>query len=404
MLFDPGACCPCSSTPACSIKFRVLGCNSAPLQGAFVRVYDTTARVVATGSGYTDANGEVTIAADKAGSNYYKVDPPAVAYADRLNPITTGTAIYGCGNANFNVATLTAKTGYACCNVADLKPPYPIPRQLELETKYNVDLVNVTLGCAVTVSLNHEADDVWEKYYITSEDVVECPTPPPTYGYLGGNVDLSAIGHKACYVTYSLSFGGANPSATESTATGNDANPVSYRDPTCQAAPPPGDPIPPPLVRYWRWAGGGTSPRQWTSVSYNLVSMYPFEIHYTMDNSGAGYGPWVGSAPANWGKNITDVIILREPGGAAPLAAVETAQPEYPSLAKQAANALGSAARFVASGGATVSQEEFDRRRAICLACPSKRYVAAEDRCEACGCYLAIKPWGKSERCPEGHW
>lgn len=78
--------------------------------------------------------------------------------------------------------------------------------------------------------------------------------------------------------------------------------------------------------------------------------------------------------------------------------------PAYPSLAKQAANALGSAARFVASGGATVSQEEYDRRKATCQACPTNRYVAAENRCEACGCYLAIKPWGKAERCPDGHW
>lgn len=78
--------------------------------------------------------------------------------------------------------------------------------------------------------------------------------------------------------------------------------------------------------------------------------------------------------------------------------------PAYPPLATQAANALGSAAKFVASGGATVSQEEFDRRRVICQACPTRRYVADEDRCEACGCYLAVKPWGKAESCPDGHW
>lgn len=79
-------------------------------------------------------------------------------------------------------------------------------------------------------------------------------------------------------------------------------------------------------------------------------------------------------------------------------------EPEYPPLATQAGNLLGSTARFIASGGATVSQEEYDRRRAICLACPTRRYVAAQDRCEACGCYLSVKPWGKAESCPDGHW
>lgn len=80
-------------------------------------------------------------------------------------------------------------------------------------------------------------------------------------------------------------------------------------------------------------------------------------------------------------------------------------EPEYPPLAKQVANALGSAAKFAASGLATVDQAEYERRRAICTQpCPTERYVAAEDRCEACGCHLSIKPWGKAEKCPEGHW
>ncbi len=104
--------------------------------------------------------------------------------------------------------------------------------------------------------------------------------------------------------------------------------------------------------------------------------------------------------PARWLK-VVDLV--NEPDEFSPPGEAPNA-PDYPPLAKQAANALGSALRHVASGLKTVDQVEYDRRRAICQACPTGRYVEAEDRCEACGCYLAIKPWGKAERCPDGHW
>jgi len=78
--------------------------------------------------------------------------------------------------------------------------------------------------------------------------------------------------------------------------------------------------------------------------------------------------------------------------------------PVYPPLATQLANVAKAAGWFVASGLETVSQEEYERRRGICRACPTGRYVEADDRCLACGCHLAIKPWSKAERCPDGHW
>lgn len=77
---------------------------------------------------------------------------------------------------------------------------------------------------------------------------------------------------------------------------------------------------------------------------------------------------------------------------------------EYPPLARQAKNLAGAAARFVASGLAVVDREEYDRRRAVCLACPTGHYDPARDACRACGCYLAAKPWSKAEHCPDGHW
>ena len=78
--------------------------------------------------------------------------------------------------------------------------------------------------------------------------------------------------------------------------------------------------------------------------------------------------------------------------------------PEYPPLATQARNLAGAAVRFVASGFATVDQAEYDRRRAICEGCPSGLYDAAQDRCTVCACYVSVKPWSRSEKCPKGHW
>jgi hypothetical protein len=74
----------------------------------------------------------------------------------------------------------------------------------------------------------------------------------------------------------------------------------------------------------------------------------------------------------------------------------------YPSLREQAGNALKAAVKFVASGFEIVDTAEFDRRRAICQSC--EHMDKAQDRCKACGCALAAKPWSKAEQCPHGKW
>lgn len=78
--------------------------------------------------------------------------------------------------------------------------------------------------------------------------------------------------------------------------------------------------------------------------------------------------------------------------------------PPYPPLAEQLGNAAKAAVRFVASGLATAGRTEYARRRAVCRACPSGLYDAAADRCRACGCLAAVKPWSAAESCPKGHW
>lgn len=74
----------------------------------------------------------------------------------------------------------------------------------------------------------------------------------------------------------------------------------------------------------------------------------------------------------------------------------------YPPVLAQLGNAVAAAARFVASGCETVDQAEFDRRRAICSTCP--HLDPEQDRCRLCACYLAVKPWSRAERCPDGRW
>jgi hypothetical protein len=88
------------------------------------------------------------------------------------------------------------------------------------------------------------------------------------------------------------------------------------------------------------------------------------------------------------------------------LAAGPTEQPSaaaaYPPVLTQLGNAAAAVGRFVGSGCETVDRAEFDRRRSICAVCP--HLDAEADRCRLCSCYLAVKPWSRAERCPEGRW
>jgi hypothetical protein len=81
-------------------------------------------------------------------------------------------------------------------------------------------------------------------------------------------------------------------------------------------------------------------------------------------------------------------------------------KPEYPSLfqqAKNAAVAVGSVVSSIVHGEAvSVSQEEQDRRLAICHDC--EKYDLVQARCTLCGCYGKWKTWIASQKCPIGKW
>lgn len=77
-----------------------------------------------------------------------------------------------------------------------------------------------------------------------------------------------------------------------------------------------------------------------------------------------------------------------------------------PSLIQQAANFTASAARHVASGLRHATDEEVERRYAICQTCEFLRGGA----CTKCGCgvsrqrkFLSKLHWA-NERCPIGKW
>jgi len=73
------------------------------------------------------------------------------------------------------------------------------------------------------------------------------------------------------------------------------------------------------------------------------------------------------------------------------------------SIFKKGANFIKSATKHVAGGMKNVSQEEMDRRIAICEGC---EFFTGGDRprCAKCGCHLKIKARWESAHCPINKW
>lgn len=74
----------------------------------------------------------------------------------------------------------------------------------------------------------------------------------------------------------------------------------------------------------------------------------------------------------------------------------------YPTMLEMTKNAVNAGIDFVKDGFKVSDEEESNRRLAICKECPM--YVAAENRCEKCGCYLSWKSAMASSHCPIGKW
>lgn len=84
--------------------------------------------------------------------------------------------------------------------------------------------------------------------------------------------------------------------------------------------------------------------------------------------------------------------------------------PRPPGLLRRAANFARAAATHLSQGAPRVSEDELQRRLAICRQC--ELYDAAQDVCthKSCGCHMTPRPWwpGKaawaSAACPLGKW
>lgn len=71
-----------------------------------------------------------------------------------------------------------------------------------------------------------------------------------------------------------------------------------------------------------------------------------------------------------------------------------------PPLLTQLRNFVADAIKVTTSGFAMSSETEREKRMAKCVACP--KYV--DGRCDACGCFIAVKILFEAEACPDGHW
>jgi len=78
---------------------------------------------------------------------------------------------------------------------------------------------------------------------------------------------------------------------------------------------------------------------------------------------------------------------------------------EPPTWAEKAKNFSKAAVDWVASGFVNVTHEQYEERKAICLACP---YWRGQDMmgygaCGKCGC-SGLKLFLPSQSCPDGRW
>jgi len=79
-----------------------------------------------------------------------------------------------------------------------------------------------------------------------------------------------------------------------------------------------------------------------------------------------------------------------------------------PTLLKKVQNAAGAAGRVVkaaAQGKAVrVSEEEQNKRLAICKTNQCGQYDSVKNVCKICGCLLKFKTMLATEKCPKGFW
>lgn len=74
----------------------------------------------------------------------------------------------------------------------------------------------------------------------------------------------------------------------------------------------------------------------------------------------------------------------------------------FHSALRFAAAMLRAIAEWASTGDPLVPDWVKDRRRGKCEICP--RFVAKSRQCSVCSCFVDLKNWLKTEKCPEGRW
>jgi hypothetical protein len=77
--------------------------------------------------------------------------------------------------------------------------------------------------------------------------------------------------------------------------------------------------------------------------------------------------------------------------------------PSLVSMARTAVAAAAAETKAILQGGAPLADAEVERRLSICAA-PCEHYIAAANRCRACGCFLRFKTALRTGKCPAGKW
>lgn len=88
-------------------------------------------------------------------------------------------------------------------------------------------------------------------------------------------------------------------------------------------------------------------------------------------------------------------------GEASPTPAKPAQPPPLPGLLRQGLNLVTAVAQHVAGGLQSIDSETYQKRMAICKACPKLR---PDNRCSGCGCFVGVKASWEEQKCPEGKW
>ena len=136
------------------------------------------------------------------------------------------------------------------------------------------------------------------------------------------------------------------------------------------------------------------------------------ELVYTVDASGRVYKNGVldeYETEMRNGPPAAGVFEEESPEQTVMDVAVEQIRPTWKELASSAAEA---AKTLMTQGAKTVSEEEKTARLGFCSHC---KHLSREKRClhvrladgtveRGCGCYMPVKAWLKSMKCPTGRW